>query len=299
LIGASANADDRAMATTRPPANPFDVSNGLWNECALAFQFNSGAVRRALCGPQDRGGPLPQHHVGGWWRSLSWQSSLTRLTSPADFQAVFAACRSLLEIVIDTVLIQHEQDGPARMRDWEESAKLKQAEAIQRYFQGEQNIPREHRHAIGFANREGARINAARVARGWTRNNGTGRHADRWTDRSLADDAERADNYETGLDLEETYETSFRKMCWFVHGSGAIGILNLGTGIFPALGGLMFRTCSDLALAHSRLLLRYSGLWDAAFEGATWPEHFERLRVQQVLTTHAAAFGTDADLPDE
>jgi hypothetical protein len=277
----------------RPAPTPFDAMNGLWNECAYAFQFVNGPVRRALCGDDGRTGPLPASHAGGWWRSIAWQASLMRLTSPSDFQAVFSAARSLLEIVVDAVLIQHEPDGPARVRDWEDSAKLKHAQAIERYFAG-QAADGEFGHAIRFAQREGARINAARVARNWVDRNGAARHPDRWTQRHLGDDARAADAFETGLDLHRIYETKYRQMCWYVHGAAAVGVMQIGGENFPTLGGMLFRTCSQLAVSHARLLLRYAGLWNVGFEGQAWTELFEQLRRVQVLVSHAAMFGPDA-----
>jgi hypothetical protein len=271
------------------------VSNGLWNESVQTFQFVNSYVRLALVGRDGRGGPLPQPHVGGWWRSIAWQSTLTKLTDPGDFQAVFAAARALLEITVDAVLLQHLPDAAAQLRDWEDSAKLKQAEGIARFI-GTGTPDAESRHAIAFAQREAARINAARVARGWTKKqNGAPLHPDRWTTRTLGDDAKRADGFEPDADLERAYELSYRKMCWYVHGSGAVGLNSIGADNFPGLGGLMFHTCTKLVVTHAKLLLKYAGLWGTAYEGRTWPELFEELLRAQVLIRHAAAFGQAGD----
>lgn len=280
------------MAATAGRPDAFAVSNGLWNECFLAFQVINGPVRAALCGDDSVHGPLPNQWRGGWWRAVAWQHSLTQLQSPSDFQAVFAAARALLEITIDAVLLRHETDAAARMADWEESAKLKQAEGIARFYGG-QPAPRDHQEAISFAQRESAAIAARRVARGWVTQTGT-RHPDRWTNRNLGDDARKADGFEAGLGLEEIYETKYRQMCWYVHASGAIGLRQLGPAMFPALGGFAFRTCSTLAVKHAKLLLQYSGVWETPFREQTWEDIFERLKETQILTTHAAIFGEDA-----
>lgn len=277
----------------RPTPTPFDAMNALWNECAYAFQFINGPVRRALCGDDGQNGPLARQFAGGFLRSIAWLSSLMRLTSPADFQAVFSGSRALLEITVDAVLLQHEPDAPARMRDWEDSAKLKHAQAIERYFAG-RSAPLESRHAIAFAQREATRINAARTARGWVAGNGNPRHPERWTTRGLGDDALAADTFEAGLGLRETYETKYRQMCWYVHGSAAVGLSGIGAENFPILGGLMFRTCSKLSVAHAKLLVRYTNLWETPYDGHPWAELFEQLRQMQLLVSHAAMFGPDA-----
>jgi len=62
----------------------------------------------------------------------------------------------------------------------------------------------------------------------WPNKKGTGnstpKHPDRWTGRDLLSDAREADRLEGPaikkdlfMNLEEFYETEFRKMCWNVH----------------------------------------------------------------------------------
>jgi len=64
--------------------------------------------------------------------------------------------------------------------------------------------------------------------------------------------------------------------------------------MFPALGGLTLRTCSTLAVAYAKLMLKYAGLWTTPFRDDSWEKVFEELRRTQAITLHAAAFGADA-----
>jgi hypothetical protein len=269
------------------------LSNGLWNEFQLAYRVINGPVRIALLGEASNRAPLPLQWKPGYLRLVAWMHSVTQLQSPSDFQAVFAAARAMLEITIDAVLLQHLSDAVAQLADWEESAKLKHAEAISRFYAGRQ-APSEFREAIEFVQREIAAVTARRTRRGWVTPTGATRHPERWTSRNLGDDAKRADSFELGLNLEETYETKYRQMCWYVHASGAVGLRGLGAEMFPALGGLTLRTCSTLAVAHAKLMLKYAGIWATPFRGDSWGKVFEELRCAQAITLHAAAFGADA-----
>ena len=283
------------MATDMPRPTSFDISNGQWARCEVAFRFINGSVREALVGPDGRPSPIPLALVGGWHRSLAWQYTVTRLTAPADFQAVFAACRALLEIVVDCVLLHHLPDAAAKAADWELSAKLKHAEAIRRHYGGKGNPPSEMRHAMEFAAREGTRINGIRAARRWIQpSTGKARHPDRWTAQDLGHDARSADRFEHGLRLEEIYETKYRMMCWYVHGSGAIGLNALGADLFPGLGTLVFPVVATLAVEHAKLLLKYSNLWDVPHGGESWSERFQRLAREEALASYATTFGSDA-----
>src|SRR5665213_4383701 len=58
----------------------------------------------------------------------SWLRTLAKLDDPADFQAVAAACRSLLETTIDIALIHGSPQKHEQLLAWEESAKLYHAE---------------------------------------------------------------------------------------------------------------------------------------------------------------------------
>jgi hypothetical protein len=269
------------------------MSNGLWNEFQIAYRVINGPVRIALLGEAGNRGPLPLQWKPGYLRLVAWMHSVSQLQSPSDFQAVFAAARAMLEITVDAVLLQHLSDAVAQLADWEESAKLKHAEAIGRFYAGRQ-VPPEFREAIAFVQREGAAVAARRTRRGWVTPTGATRHPDRWTSRNLGDDAKRADSFELGLNLEETYQTKYRQMCWYVHASGAVGLSGLGAEIFPALGGLTLRTCSTLAVAYAKLMLKYAGIWTTAFRGDNWEKVFEELSCAQAIALHAAAFGADA-----
>jgi hypothetical protein len=269
------------------------LGNGLWNEFLLAYRVINGAVRIALLGEVGNRGPLPLQWKPGYLRLVAWMHSVAQLQSPSDFQAVFAAARAMLEITVDAVLLQHLSDAVAQLADWEESAKLKHAEAISRFYAGRQ-APPEFREAIEFVRREGAVVTARRTGRGWVTPNGATRHPERWTSRNLGDDVKRADSFEPGLNLEETYETKYRQMCWYVHASGAVGLRGLGVDMFPALGGLTLKTCSTLAVAYAKLMLKYAGIWTTPFRGDSWEKVFEELRCAQAITLHAAAFGADA-----
>jgi hypothetical protein len=273
-------------------SDAFSLSNGLWNEFYQAYQIINGPARIALLGDAGSRGSLPLQWNPGYLRLVAWMHSITQLQSPSDFQAVFAAARAMLEITIDAVLLRHLHDAVAQMADWEESAKLKHAEAISRFYAG-RKVPAEFSEAVQFVQREGAAVAAKRTARGWVTPTGT-RHPDRWTSRNLGDDAKRADGFEPGLPLEETYETKYRQMCWYVHASGAVGLRGLGADMFPALGGLTLRTCGTLAVVYAKLMLKYAGVWAMPFHGNSWESIFEELKRAQAIVLHAAAFGADA-----
>ena len=75
--------------------------------------------------------------MGLYQRSLAWMLTLENLKKVTYFQAIVAGTRALLETTIDIVLMHHDK-GPrsaSKIEWWEESEKLKAAEALMKYLE--------------------------------------------------------------------------------------------------------------------------------------------------------------------
>ena len=140
------------------------------------------------------------------------------------------------------------------MRWWEESAKLKSSEALETYYGGE--VPSEYTPQVEFFKNRKDAIKAQRTAL-WK-----GEHPNRWTGRSLLADVIEADRVlgekirkELGESLREYYETEYRRMNWYVHGSALASVRGLAPKTFVCVCGLAFKACSDLAWFCTKLIL--------------------------------------------
>ncbi len=254
------------MAATKPDA--LTVAAALYAECRLVSEFISGDVRHWLLAAGEPNGP-DAVILGQFLRIDAWLRTLKKCDEPGDFQAVISATRALLEATIDLVLISTHPAGAQTLQDWEDSAKLKHANALATYYAKEGTKPlSEHETIMEFGQRNSGRIESVRRSRGWLKGSSKPMHPDRWTKNNLAVDAQRADAAAPGFGFERFYETRYRELCWNVHGSGLAGARGVSPELFPFIGGRAFRECANLAEHAARVTLRHFNIWGPAQEQA-------------------------------
>lgn len=205
-----------------------------------------------------------------------WLRSLGKMDERTDYQPVSAGCRAILECAIDVVLLRAKPDDYQKILDWEDSAKLKHAEALARHCAKDPGARRDaYDRPIEWAKDSKARINARRLVHRWVekRDDGTekAKHPNRWTNQSLASDAQAADRAQElfaadegpPVRLERYYETRYRELCWDTHGSGNVRRLG-NAGLLPAIGATAFYDSARLSIAAASWVVAYFHLWDDA-----------------------------------
>lgn len=211
--------------------------------------------------------------VSLYQRSLAWMLTLVNLNKVTYFQAIVAGTRALLETTVDIVLMHHDK-GPqstSKMEWWEESEKLKAAEALMKYFERSRKpVSDPYLPIEDFVKNRKAEIDQQRLVLWPNSKNNKPRHPTRWTgDWDLLTDVREVDKLrgaaikeELGTSLEEFYETTFRSMCWNTHGSGLGGIRGLDTDGFLSLCATALKWSSDLAMFSTKIVLADFGLTD-------------------------------------
>ncbi len=293
------------QTTSDPRKNPaFALAAGLFHANRFVTKFIREDVRRWMPAEDvkdDAGAAM----YGQLLRVDAWLRTLSKLDDPADFQAVAAACRGMLETTIDMALLLRKPEDFQKVLDWEASAKLKHAQCMARYFDGEGVAPPESHevHIVGWARSNAARVEALRIKNGWVERQKRviegsqdpradsaekGRHPDRWTGRNLGEDAREADKVGLSFAFARFYETEYRQLCWSVHGS-AFAMRDVGPEGFAGLAGLLFPRCSDLGMTAAEILLRYFKRW-----GDEQAHAFTEVRHQRTVVTavvHASHLG--------
>lgn len=207
-------------------------------------------------------------------RVRAWLGTLSKLDSPADFQAASAASRATFETAIDMVLLFHEEkQNIAKLLAWERSTKLKAAERMV--------VSKADPHASEFIRRYQATIRTERN-QVWPTRNGKQRDApDRWTGRDLRKDAVEAEKY-LSSGFVAFYLERYSLACWHVHGSGATGIWDMPASAFPDIcSNAMYDAC-QFGLVCAEYALKLFDAYDEISEArVTW------LRQELPLNAHA------------
>ena len=200
---------------------------------------------------------------GMFMRAMGWTSSLKKLNTNQDFQALVACVRALFEIVVDLSFIHIDKTDSActKMHLWEESSKLKAAQLLQRYFQNiNKPIPEEYHSKIEFIEKNKNRIEKKRIEL-WPQYKGS-HPGNRWTGLNLLKDAKIVDGHMRdfiidgfSMSLTEFYETEFRQINWYVHGSTLTGIKELPFESFHLICAQSYKWSADLAMLCIKIIL--------------------------------------------
>jgi hypothetical protein len=252
-----------------PDIPPFELGQVAIDDCVFVFGFVNESVRPIFERHQ------PNHDgynvaTAAFNRATCWLSTITRLTSPADFQAATAGSRALCEIAVDlTLLVGDRNKYPAeKLAAWSESARLKQAEGMVRHAATRPDFEDEDTITLlkAYVAREGAAIQAQRN-KFWPNAAGTpsGHPRNRWTGCDLRTDARAADAL-GGDHLEDFYVGRYGIMNWSTHGSGFASIRGIGAKDFPILMVNAFEDAATLGMQCARLSLQYVHAFDMVAE---------------------------------
>lgn len=248
------------------PATDTDVmalTNMHFEDCKTVLEFMQTKVRPVIerFSKNDHADGTVK---GAFLRAQAWLATFSKLDDPSHFQAVIAGTRTLFEIAIDLTLMHHDRTAypVEKMFAWEESAKLKAAERTRDFYANAgRSVPDHLEPRVDFIARQDTRIAASRL-KWWPRADGvTGRHPDRWTGRSLPEDASAADAF-APYGFREFYDGRFAELCWGTHGSGLAGVRYLTPEAFPGICAMAFEDAAEFAMQVSRFVLLYFGKFD-------------------------------------
>ncbi len=225
--------------------------------------------------------PNENTYFGLFCRAVCFMKTLRKCNQSSDFQTIAHVNRALLELTTDMILLHHDKaDGYLKMRAWEESAKLKAAEKVLRYY-GEQGLALpDHYHAQkAFIDKDKEAIVHKRQ-QFWAKVN---HPVCRWTGNRLNTDVEIADSHEN-TKLTEIYCTEYQKMNWMTHGSALAGLRHMEPSGFMNLCGLSYAACGKLALLCAQMALKKFGFWKEGIYRGRWED------INRRIERHMASF---------
>jgi hypothetical protein len=253
------------VSAPRIDTDAFALGAARFEDILSVRNFMREKVRPVLTGFSNASNESEATVYGTFLRGHAWLDTMAELKHPQHFQAAIAGTRALFEICIDLALLHHDRLNypPSKIVAWERSAKLKAAERTKRCFEG-RPLPDEHIERVAFADREGNSIRALR-SNTWPGRTKPESHPDRWTTRSLEDDAKAVDGF-GNYGMRDYYDGRFAELCWSTHGSGLAGVRFIPEEHFPALIAIAFNDSADLGTLIARFALQYFGKLDAILE---------------------------------
>jgi hypothetical protein len=284
-------------------------ANALWVRCRLVTSFIHDFVLPKIDAWQesDHAGQVLWEHLQ---RIYWWMRTLATLDESCDYQAVTAGCRSILESSIDIALIMLDPPKFEKLLAWEQSNKFRHAKCVAEYFELQASRKKKDPaavtfeptlgqvHMIKWVDEHEQFIKELRAANGWFKDKEQTKptHPDRWTGKSLLDNARDADAVHPDVKFEHFYETRYRELCWDAHGSGLVGRRGLNAAQRALDGALAYRDASNFALISAQLVLQHVGVYDAETT-SVFEAHLAKAIAAQDAVLKALGFGPPADPP--
>lgn len=220
---------------------------------------------------------------GLFTRALFWMSSLEKLDSPTDIQAVNTCTRALMELATDAILLHCDEtdESVLKMLHWERSQKLHSAEGVITYCSKLGiSISPDYDDLQHFITQNKAKVDKKRLAL-WPNAKQKPKHPQRWTgNASLLSDCLSADNcyghqiqHDLSVSLEHFYENEYRRMNWYIHGSGLTGTRNLPIAMYYWVSSLSCDWCCRLSMLITKVILaEYSAKEHLSFIEKKWQD---------------------------
>lgn len=275
--------------------SPRAIARAEFLECRSVHEFLNVRMRPRIAAAAGGDEAADPFYVS-FHRVVAWLRTLWKLNEPADFQAVTTASRSLFEIAVDLTVMHLDSaaNPPEKMMAWEESAKVKAAARIRDFVRRDGCGLAETDFLLQFSylSSNEQRIKDLRK-QWWPRKDGRSEHPDRWTRRTLPEDADNATKlYPTGK-FDEYIAVRYPQICWNTHGSGGAGVRGISVEVFPALAAIAFKECAHFALIAAEMTLRHFDLWDKGIPAA---DEFQAFGEDRILAKAGALGMTLADL---
>lgn len=199
-------------------------------------------------------------------RAKAWMQTLIKLNHGMDFQALGAANRALLEIVVDIYLLHHDKsDISGQKMFWWMKSELIKIDQIKINYYNTQNLHFSpiYQSIQNYITKNKSQVEKKR-SEFWS-----SKHPKRWTGKSgLIDDIPDVDEYfgdeikgDFGYTLTELYYTLYHICNWLIH-SGIAGFSNMPPEFFELIGGLCYKYCADLGMLSTKVLLTDFGFVD-------------------------------------
>jgi len=240
---------------------------------------------------------------GLWFRARAWMQSLEALNHTKHFQAISAANRALLEILVDLILLHHDKTNGLgwKIHQWGISERMKRAEQIVDFYQAAgRPVPAEDALVETFYKNEKAHVDRMRLNL-WPTKKNKPEHPKRWTGSSdLSVDVGASDRLhgaeiqsQLGVSLLEYYRTRYRQMNWYIH-SGTASFWNVPPEGFDLVVGFALRDCADLAMLSTKIVLTDFGFHHAISD---LRDKWESVADQRVLA-YAEKMNIQPDKPE-
>jgi hypothetical protein len=198
--------------------------------------------------------------IGLYNLAKGWLHTLKKLNQPVDIQAIMTCARSLLEITADLILLYKDPSRQTvrKMLHFDRHQKFKMAAALVKYYEMlGVPVPDQYEPLETFYKQKKHQV-AKKKGELWP---GV-KNLQRWSGSGLLQDLQEADKKlshaikeELNMSLEDFHETEYRRLHWYVHGSGLSGYWNMPAHTFNIICAMGFHWSCNFAMLCVKIIL--------------------------------------------
>lgn len=253
------SSEKSTMPNTNTPE--FQLAQTFFVACHKIDEFFGESVRPVLDRVYDKG-PYYQEYGGLFIRIHGWLRTLGKLNSPGDFQAILSASRAIFETAVDLSLLSNPEYSYAKIKAWEDSAMLNAAEKVHSYCNKNPGLDEsEHAAALAYVRNHKDEVRRLRKQH-WNHE----RHPQRWTGRTLGQDADVVDQHKSTKAYSEYHHVRYPQVCLSVHGSGLASIRGRREQDYPGMCALAFVDVLRFSMFAGQQVLELVQQWDPETE---------------------------------
>lgn len=236
------------------------AADGMYDAIKIVLNYMEQRVTPSLKLLIGRRTAREQYILGLYYLAKGWLHTLTKLNEVRDIQAIMTCSRSLIEITVDLILLHKDPSNNTvlKMLHFDRLQRFKTAAELVKYYGNlRQPVPIQYQEIEAFYNKKKYRVEKKKKEL-WPSNP----RPQRWSGNNLLADIKEADRLlghaikaELRVSLEEFHETEYRRLHWFVHGSGLAGFWNLPATTFHLFCALSFNWSCSLAMICVKIVL--------------------------------------------
>jgi hypothetical protein len=234
-------------------------ADGMYDGIKIVLEYMEQRVTLSLKMLVGRRSAREQYIIGYYNLVKGWLHTLTKLNQARDIQAIMTCTRSLLEITVDLILLYKDPSRQAirKMLHFDRHQKFKMAAALVKYYERlGKSVPDQYEPLETFYKKKKYQVEKKKREL-WSNSTPM-----RWSGNQLLVDIQEADRLldhaikeELNMSLEDFHETEYRRLHWYVHGSGLSGYWNMSADVFDLICAMGFYWSCNFAMLCIKIVL--------------------------------------------
>jgi soluble cytochrome b562 len=251
------------------------AAEGMYSGIDFVLEYMEKRVDVMLKLLVGRHSAREQYMIGLYYLAKGWMQTLKKLDERKDLQAIMTCNRAMVEITVDLILLYRDSSRQTirKMLHFDRYQKFKAARSAVTYFENKGiAVPDPFEEMANYVRKRKHQVEKKKKEL-WPKL----KNIVRWSGNNLLTDIKEADRLlehgirdEINMSIEQYHETEYRRLHWYVHGSGLSGYWNMPADVFHLMCAMGFYWSCNFAMLCCKVLLTAFRFTDVAELDKEW-----------------------------